>query len=122
MILIDYKDTRPLYEQIADKLSQLILCGVLSEDEKMPSVRSLAVELSVNPNTIQKAYVKLEQDGIIYTIKGRGNFVSKKGDFIDEKKRLFEMKVKEMVDEGLLLGYTMEMLIMIIKKGGITHD
>lgn len=76
MIVIDYRDKRPLYEQVAEKLSQLIICGVLEANAKLPSVRSLAMELSINPNTIQRAYTQLEQDGYIYTVVGRGNYVT----------------------------------------------
>lgn len=75
MIFIDYNDKRPIYEQIVDRFQTLILNGALEPDEKIPSVRSLAVELSINPNTIQRAYRELEQKGFIYTVKGRGNFV-----------------------------------------------
>ena len=77
MYRIDYKDSRPVYEQIVDTYKRMILIGVMEEDEKMPSVRSLAMELSANPNTIQKAYTELERQGFIYTVKGRGNFVMK---------------------------------------------
>ena len=76
MIIIDYRDSRPIYEQVVEKFKLLILKGVLAQDEKMPSVRTLAMELSINPNTIQRAYVQLEDQGYIYTVKGRGNFVS----------------------------------------------
>lgn len=76
MIILDYRDTRPLYEQIVDKFQTLILKGVLEPNSRMPSVRSLAVELSINPNTIQRAYAELERSGFIYTVKGRGNFVA----------------------------------------------
>ena len=76
MILIDYRDKRPLYEQVGEKLIGLIVNGALSPDEKLPSVRNLAMDLSVNPNTIQRAYSQLEQEGYIYTVSGRGNFVS----------------------------------------------
>lgn len=75
MILLDYRDKRPIYEQIVDKLERLISGGGLEANCKMPSVRSLALELSVNPNTIQRAYAQLEQDGYIYTVSGRGSFV-----------------------------------------------
>ena len=75
MILLDYKDSRPIYEQVAEKLQELMLLGVLEEDSQMPSVRSLAMELSINPNTIQRAYGELERNGFIYTVKGRGSFV-----------------------------------------------
>ena len=76
MIILDYRDTRPLYEQIVDKFQTLILKGVLEPNSRMPSVRSLAVELSINPNTIQRAYSELERMGFLYTVKGRGIFVA----------------------------------------------
>ena len=76
MIVLDYTDRRPLYEQIAERFQSLVLCGVLEKDAAVPSVRSLAMELSVNPNTIQRAYAELERRGILYTVSGKGNFVS----------------------------------------------
>lgn len=75
MILLDYKDSRPIYEQVIGKLSELMILGVLEEDSQMPSVRSLATDLSINPNTIQRAYGELERRGFIYSVKGRGSFV-----------------------------------------------
>ena len=75
MILLDYKDSRPIYEQVVGKLSELMILGVLEEDSQMPSVRSLATDLSINPNTIQRAYGELERKGFIYSVKGRGSFV-----------------------------------------------
>lgn len=75
MILLDYKDSRPIYEQVEKKLQELMLLGILEEDSQMPSVRSLATELSINPNTIQRAYGELERKGFIYMVKGRGSFV-----------------------------------------------
>ncbi len=76
MILLDYRDKRPIYEQVVEKLEHLIVGGALGVNEKMPSVRSLGMELTVNPNTIQRAYNQLEQDGYLYTIAGRGSFVA----------------------------------------------
>ena len=76
MIALDYRDKRPIYEQIVEKLEKLIVCGALESNTRMPSVRSLAMELSVDPNTIQRAYAQLEQDGYLYTIVGRGNYVT----------------------------------------------
>ncbi len=76
MIQIDYQDKRPLYEQIIEKFQTLIVRGILSGDTKLPSVRNLAIDLSINPNTIQRAYQELERMGFIYTVKGRGNFVA----------------------------------------------
>ena len=75
MIIIDYSDKRPIYEQIVERFRTLILNGALEPDEKLPSVRNLAIDLSINPNTIQKAYAELERMGFVYVVKGRGNFV-----------------------------------------------
>ncbi len=76
MIILDYKDRRPIYEQVTEKLQELILCGILEEDSQLPSVRSLATQLSINPNTIQRAYAELERKGFIYSVKGKGSFVA----------------------------------------------
>lgn len=76
MISLDYRDKRPIYEQVVEKLEKLIVCGALESNSKLPSVRALAVELSVNPNTIQRAYTQLEQDGYLYSVVGRGNYVT----------------------------------------------
>ena len=82
MIVIDYHDKRPIYEQIIDRFQLLILNGALEPDTQLPSVRSLAVELSINANTIQRAYGELERKGLIYSVKGRGNFVSAQKDVV----------------------------------------
>lgn len=81
MIVLDYRDKRPIYEQVVEKLEHLIICGGLEPNSKLPSVRTLAMDLSVNPGTIQRAYVQLEQDGYIYTILGRGNYVTDKSEW-----------------------------------------
>lgn len=74
-MLIDYKDSRPIYEQIVEQYKKLILTGAMVHDERLPSVRNLAMELSANPNTVQRAYTELERQGFLYSVKGRGNFV-----------------------------------------------
>ena len=94
MIVIDYHDKRPIYEQIIDRLQMLILNGALDSDEQLPSVRSLAVDLSINPNTIQRAYGELERRGLIYSIKGRGNFVSSQKNVIKEQQELLLENLK----------------------------
>jgi len=76
MISLDYKDGRTLHEQIEARLKELIVNKILSPDEQLPSVRELSVSLTVNPNTVQRAYKQLEADGFIYSIKGKGNFVA----------------------------------------------
>lgn len=92
MILLDYRDKRPIYEQVVEKLERLIVGGALEPDAKMPSVRSMGVELAVNPNTIQRAYNQLEQEGYLYTVSGRGSFVAPESEWRAGKK-------KKMLDE-----------------------
>ena len=75
MILIDYKSRKPIYELIVENMKQLVVSGALKRDEQITSVRQLAQELAINPNTIQKAYAELERQGVIYSLKGRGSFV-----------------------------------------------
>ena len=72
MIILDYQDRRPIYEQVTEKFRILIYQGVLPPGERLPSVRQMAMELSINPNTIQRAYMTLEQEGLIYPVKGKG--------------------------------------------------
>ena len=89
-ILLDYRDKRPIYEQMAEKLEHLIISGGLEPLTRMPSVRSLAMELSVNPNTVQRAYAQLEQDGYLYTVSGRGTFVTSESDWRESRQeRIF---------------------------------
>ena len=92
MILLDYRDKRRIYEQVVEKLERLIVGGALEPDAKMPSVRSMGVELAVNPNTIQRAYNQLEQEGYLYTVSGRGSFVAPESEWREGKK-------KKMLDE-----------------------
>lgn len=92
MITIDYTDRTPIYEQIVNSIEKLIALEILVADEKLPSVRSLGIELSTNPNTIQKAYTALESRGVVYSVKGIGNFVAHND---MKSKKLVEIK-KEM--------------------------
>ena len=85
MILLDYRDKRPIYEQMVEKLEHLIISGGLEPLTRMPSVRSLAMELSVNPNTVQRAYAQLEQEGYLYTVSGRGTFVTAESDWRESR-------------------------------------
>lgn len=110
MILIDYTDRRPIYEQAAEKIAELIMKGALPAQSQLPSVRSLAMELSINPNTIQRAYQELERKGYIYSVPGKGSFVSgKAGCFegeqekiLSEQRALAERAARLGVDPGLL--------------------
>ena len=99
MIVLDYRDRRPLYEQVTEKLEELMFSGVLPPDSRLPSVRSMATELSINPNTIQRAYAELERQGYIYSIKGKGSFVADnsrmKAGILQEWKGHFNSAVEE---------------------------
>lgn len=75
MFSINYRDSRPIYEQVRDSLRRAIITGVMRADDKIPSVRDLAGQLAINPNTIQKAYRELETEGYIYSVPGKGSFV-----------------------------------------------
>ena len=114
MIVLDYQDRRPLYEQVSQKLRQMIEKGILARDQQLPSVRSLAMELSINPNTIQRAYALLEKEGYIYPVKGKGNFVSPKENFMEE--RLHELLV-EGFDMGVTRRQVCEQIDSVYKEG-----
>ncbi|MBQ6614454.1 MAG: GntR family transcriptional regulator [Clostridia bacterium] len=75
-ITVDLRSRTPIFEQIISSVRELVILGIMLPDEPLPSVRSLAAELAINPNTIQKAYAELERQGVIYSLAGRGNFVS----------------------------------------------
>ena len=76
VITVDTRDRKPIYEQLTENIRRLVLQGVVQPNEQLPSVRALAVELAINPNTIQKAYAELERQGITYSLPGRGSFIS----------------------------------------------
>ncbi len=116
MIIIDYNDKRPIYEQIIERFQTLIINGVMEADEKLPSVRTLAVELSINPNTIQRAYTELEKDGFIYTVKGRGNFVKKDEEFIRKHREKLLAGLEEQARTCMKQGIGKQELICCIEK------
>ncbi|GEN57648.1 HTH-type transcriptional repressor YtrA [Halolactibacillus alkaliphilus] len=105
MFDIDLRSRDPIYQQLVDKFKILIINQILQHDEKLPSVRQLAEELTVNPNTIQKAYRQLEQEGFIYSVKGRGSFVQSLEDNVSiEKKKEIAENIKQLAKEALFLG------------------
>ena len=106
MISLDYRDGRPLYQQVKDSLRRMMLTGLLPPDEKLPSVRSLATQLAINPNTIQRAYRELENEGYICTIPGKGSFTCP-GDGGDSVRRgELLAKFDEIVTELRYMGLT----------------
>ena len=116
MIILDYRDTRPLYEQIVDKFQMLILSGALEPNSRMPSVRSLAVELSINPNTIQRAYNELERTGFLYTVKGKGNYVAYSDSLKDVRKQEILEKLRDLKKEALRMGMTVKELTEFLEQ------
>lgn len=114
---LNYSDHRPIYEQIKEKTKEYIVSGAMAEHEKIPSVRELAAQLAINPNTIQRAYKELEAEGYIYSQKAKGYFVApmKKGMRslrTEEATEQFEVIVKELK----YLGCEQDVLTEIIKK------
>ena len=117
MIVLDYRDSRPLYQQVKDSLRRMMLTGLLEPDEQLPSVRSLATQLAINPNTIQRAYAELEAEGYIYSVAGRGSFVSA-GDG-EHLRRIAELagRLVPLLEELKSLGYTREQLLVLWEGG-----
>ena len=87
LITIDYRDRKLIYEQLVDNVKELILRGDLKKDDHLPSVRALAKELGINPNTIQKAYAELERQGVIATLPGRGSIILSGSDAVADAGR-----------------------------------
>lgn len=116
MILLDYKDSRPIYEQVVKKLQELMLLGVLEEDDQMPSVRSLAMELSINPNTIQRAYGELERQGYIYMVKGRGSFVGSIRRLKEARRQKLAGSMRELAREAVSLDMDCETFVNLARE------
>ena len=114
MINLNYRDSRPIYEQIREGLKRLIVTGALPPDERLPSVRTLATQLSINPNTIQRAYTELEREGYIYSIPGKGSFASGAIDAGGKRRDELISKLRDIIAELLFLGVKSEELIEII--------
>ena len=116
MIVLDYRDSRPLYQQVKDSLRRMMLTGLLEPDEKLPSVRSLATQLAINPNTIQRAYSELEAEGYIYSVPGKGSFAAAVAGADTERKRELLAKVREMLSELRYLGVTRKELLALLDE------
>lgn len=116
MITLDYADRRPIYEQVVDKMKDLILLGVLETDSQLPSVRELAMDLSINPNTVQRAYAELERQGVIYCVKGRGNFVAGIGTLKDKHKEEMKTQLSELVKMAKKADITEEEFVELARQ------
>ena len=116
MIHLDYRDSRPIYEQVKDSLRRLMVTGVLAPGDKLPSVRSMASQLSINPNTIQRAYNELEQEGYIYSVAGKGSFVSGTADADAARRENLKEDLRKLLGELRYLGMTHEDAVKLIKE------
>lgn len=113
MIHLDYRDSRPIYEQVKDGLRRLMVTGVLAPGDKLPSVRAMASQLSINPNTIQRAYAELEAEGYVVSVTGKGCFVAE-GDTQNTARRAeLTGKLKPQLEELKNLGMTREELVQL---------
>lgn len=115
MIKLDLQSRVPLYEQLQEQIICLSLMGVLEANEQLPSVRSLAREVGVNPNTVAKAYQELERQGIIYTISGRGSFVSPNVLSLQSPRQAALDEVFEALDKALSRGIAPEEVLEQVK-------
>ena len=114
MIQINYRDSRPIYEQIKDGIRKLIVQGIMESNEKLPSVRELATSLTINPNTIQKAYKELENEG--YTVKGKGCFVAGIPEENSARKSELLKQVADISEELKFMGTKKEDIFAVIDK------
>lgn len=115
---LDYRDARPIYTQICDSFRQQILAGVLRQGDKMPSVRELAGQLTINPNTIQRAYRELELGGWIASVPGKGSFVCGVPNDAARERQTLLGTFDKTAAALLRLGLTAEELIRRLQEGG----
>lgn len=110
MVQLNYRDAKPIYEQIKEGLRKLVVSKALDAGEKLPSVRELASQLAINPNTIQRAYRELESEGYIYTLAGKGTFVAENKDIYDDRQSELLTEFDELVTELIYLEVPKEKL------------
>ena len=108
MLQLNYRDPRPIYEQVKSEFRRLILSGALPRGEKLPSVRELAGSLAINPNTIQRAYRELEAEGCIISMPGKGSFVADAADIARQKRQAAEQALRQALADLRALGCAAE--------------
>ena len=118
MLTLDYRDARPIYGQIKDSLRRLIVAGALGPDEKLPSIRALAMDLSINPNTIRRAYTELEQEGFIYSVPGKGSFAAVMGGGDPKRRAELMEQLREIIAELRYLNVSDQEILALIQEGG----
>ncbi len=117
MVELDVRDVRPIYEQVRDGLRQEIISGERLPGARLPSVRAMAAMLTINPNTIQRAYEALEKDGYLYTLVGKGTFVAEFSDASQARRGELYRQLEELSQELMFLGETPESLCRRIREG-----
>ena len=117
MLTLNYRDSRPIYGQIKDGLRRMIVTGALGPDEKLPSVRSMAVDLAINPNTIQRAYAELEAEGFIYSVPGKGSFAARQTRSNSSRQSALVRRLRELVAELRYLGLTDGDIVSLMNAG-----
>lgn len=124
MLNLNYRDPRPIYEQIRTQLQKLILSGAMPAGEKLPSVRDLAAQLAINPNTIQRAYRELESEGYTLSIAGKGSFVAETASIRAQKRETAVSVFLSSAEALRELGFSAEDLIDLLskKKEETIHD
>ncbi len=124
MLNLDYRDARPIYEQVKDGLRRLMVTGVIREGEKLPSVRTMAETLAINPNTIQRAYEALEAEGYVYSVPGKGSFAAPNTGVDEGRKNDLLQTFDQTAGELLFLGVSAQALWARIQslEGGETND
>ncbi len=118
MIHLDYRDARPIYVQICDGIRQQIRTGILVTGDKLPSVRELATQLTINPNTIQRSYRELELQGWVASVAGKGCFVCGVPAEQESQEQKLLRQFDELTRELLQMGITRESLAQRLEKGG----
>ena len=108
MLQLDYRDGRPIYEQVRDGLRRLLVAGAIQPGDKLPSVRQLAGELAINPNTIQRAYETLEAEGYVYSVPGKGSFAARREEIDHHRREELLARLDELAGELMYLGVTPE--------------
>ena len=117
MFVVDVMSRVPVYEQIIKQVEEQVLTGILKEGDKLPSVRSLSVKLSINPNTIQKAYTELDRRQLIITVPGKGSFISEKAiEVVGANSREKMTEHNKIIRELALAGVTKEEIINNIEE------
>ena len=110
MISLNYRDARPIYEQVRDGLRHLVVTGAIRPGDKLPSVRALAASLAINPNTIQRAYESLEGEGYLRSVAGKGSFAAGQTDINEHRRKELLKQFDAAAAELLFLGMTPEEL------------